>query len=50
MSRIFSVQFTPGQDQEFISGGWDDTVQVLHCITILLYFVKSGKRLPRENP
>lgn len=27
MSRIFSVQFTPGQDQEFISGGWDDTVQ-----------------------
>ena len=28
MSRVFSVQFTPGQDHEFLSGGWDDTVQV----------------------
>lgn len=27
MSRVFSVQFTPGQDHEFLSGGWDDTVQ-----------------------
>ena len=28
MSRVFSVQYTPGQDHEFLSGGWDDTVQV----------------------
>lgn len=28
MSRVFSVQFTPGQDHEFLTGGWDDTVQV----------------------
>jgi len=27
MSRVFSVQYTPGQDHEFLSGGWDDTVQ-----------------------
>ena len=31
MSRVFSVQFTPGQDHEFLSGGWDDTVQVSHA-------------------
>ena len=29
MSRVFSVQYTPGQDDEFLSGGWDDTVQVI---------------------
>ena len=29
MSRVFSVQYTPGQDNEFLSGGWDDTVQVI---------------------
>ena len=29
MSRVFSVQFTPGLDNEFLSGGWDDTVQVI---------------------
>lgn len=30
MSRVFSVQYTPGQDHEFLSGGWDDTVQVIN--------------------
>ena len=32
MSRVFSVQFTPGQDNEFLSGGWDDTVQVTQIL------------------
>ncbi|EDO44597.1 predicted protein [Nematostella vectensis] len=27
MSRVFSVQFVPGEDHVFLSGGWDDTVQ-----------------------
>ncbi|XP_078355405.1 LOW QUALITY PROTEIN: uncharacterized protein LOC144640048, partial [Oculina patagonica] len=27
MSRVFTVQFTPGQENEFLSAGWDDTVQ-----------------------
>jgi len=33
MSRVFSVQYTPGQDNEFLSGGWDDTVQVIKMLT-----------------
>lgn len=33
MSRVFSVQFTPGQENEFLSGGWDDTVQVIQIPT-----------------
>ena len=33
MSRVFSVQYTPGQDDEFLSGGWDDTVQVIKAVT-----------------
>ena len=33
MSRVFSVQYTPGQDDEFLSGGWDDTVQVIKMFT-----------------
>lgn len=28
MSRVFAVQYTPGDDNVFLSGGWDDTVQV----------------------
>ena len=40
MSRIFSVQYTPGQDDEFLSGGWDDTVQVIKIFTDWLY--RSG--------
>ena len=32
MSRVFSVQYTPGQDDEFLSGGWDDTVQVIKAV------------------
>ena len=36
MSRVFSVQFTPGQDHEFLSGGWDDTVQVHVSYSVLL--------------
>lgn len=37
MSRVFSVQFTPGQDDEFLSGGWDDTVQVIKMLADLLF-------------
>lgn len=29
MSRIFSVQYIFGQDNEFFFGGWDDIVQVI---------------------
>ena len=34
MSRVFSVQYTPGQDNEFLSGGWDDTVQVIKMLRL----------------
>jgi len=26
--RIFSVQYNPHDDHVFVSGGWDDTIQV----------------------
>ncbi|KAF4084628.1 hypothetical protein AMELA_G00108390 [Ameiurus melas] len=29
-SRVFAVTFHPNRDTEFISGGWDNTVQALH--------------------
>ena len=28
MMRVFSVQFNPWDDHVFVSGGWDDTIQV----------------------
>jgi len=29
--RIFSVQYNPHDDHVFVSGGWDDTIQVSLC-------------------
>ena len=42
--RVFSLQFNPSDDNVFVSGGWDDTIQVnifnfavCHEKSILLY-------------
>ena len=43
MSRVFSVQFTPGQDHEFLSGGWDDTVQVSNASLIPAFRYRAQK-------
>lgn len=52
MSRVFSVQFTPGQDNEFLSGGWDDTVQVLLRLFVLMQvvFKEASFTLESSNP
>ena len=44
MSRVFSVQFTPGQDHEFLSGGWDDTVQVRHASLMPAFRYRARKK------
>ena len=48
MSRVFSVQFTPGQDHEFLSGGWDDTIQVIHILTTSKCLIDNAC-LPKER-
>ena len=45
MSRVFSVQFTPGQDHEFLSGGWDDTVQVSHASLMPAVYLQGSKKV-----
>ena len=44
MSRVFSVQFTPGQDHEFLSGGWDDTVQVSNASLVPAFWYRAWKK------
>ena len=44
MSRVFSVQFTPGQDHEFLSGGWDDTVQVSNASLMPAFRYRARKK------
>ena len=46
MSRVFSVQFTPGQDHEFLSGGWDDTVQVSNASLMPASRYRADKKSP----
>lgn len=46
MSRVFSVQFTPGQDHEFLSGGWDDTVQVSNASLMPACRYRADKKSP----
>ena len=31
MMRVFAVRFSPQDQSIFVSGGWDDTVQVKSC-------------------
>ena len=33
MMRIFSVMYLPNDDHVFLSGGWDDTLQVSSTTT-----------------
>ena len=40
-SRVFSVQYIPGQNYEFLSGGWDDTVQVLYAVPDIISKMKK---------
>lgn len=34
MSRIYALTFFPENDERFISGGWDDTVQVMGVASV----------------
>lgn len=52
MSRIFSVQYTPGQDNEFLSGGWDDTVQVIKIFfnwTQVHFYINKTPKWPYKD-
>lgn len=41
-SRVFAVTFHPERETEFISGGWDNTVQVnYHVVSIMLALAVS---------
>lgn len=33
-SRVFAMTFHPDRDTEFVSGGWDNTIQVFHYYLI----------------
>ena len=36
MMRVFSLQFSPQDDDVFVSGGWDDTIQVSYRMMFLI--------------
>ena len=47
-ARVFAVQYHPTDPHLFVTGGWDDTVQVQQCQFSGLKLIKYGKNMDKR--